>query len=336
MSNPPDRAGVQRRSRLRWALAVVVALLPLAAGAALAAVAATGGLPDARVRVALSAQPHDWFLAAGAVPTVLALGVLALLARRDAVAHRRAAELVSAAAEERRLLLSRLDHELKNPLTAMRAAVANLSSTRVAVGPEGRGPGDDDGTAAALASIEEQAVRLSRLTGDLRKIADVRSGVLERSPVDLAPLLADAVSVVQSPRGPSVHLDLPRAPWPLPPVLGDHDVLELAVVNLLDNAVKYTPPDGTVEVRARHSGRDVVLEVADTGPGIAAEELEQVWEELYRSPRTRAVPGSGLGLALVRAVAERHGGSASVESRVGRGTAVRLVLPAADGAQGPG
>lgn len=315
-------------------LAVVVVLLPLLVGAALAAAAVTGQLPDERVRVALSAQPHDWFLAAGAVPSAVGLVVLGLLARQEARARRRAAELVAAAAEERRLLLSRLDHELKNPLTAMRAAVANLSSTRVSAG---RGGDDDDrGAAAALASIEEQAVRLSRLTGDLRKIADVRSGALERSPVDLSALLQDAVSVVESPRGPSVHLDLPRAPWPLPPVLGDHDVLELAVVNLLDNAVKYTPADGAVEVRARHSGRDVVLEVADTGPGIAAEELEQVWEELYRSPRTRAVPGSGLGLALVRAVAERHGGSATVESRVGRGTAVRLVLPAADGAQGPG
>jgi two-component system, OmpR family, sensor kinase len=324
VSSPPDGPAAQRRSRRRWALAVVVALLPLLAGAALAVASLVGGLPDGRVRVSLSAQPHDWALAAGALPTAVALGVLALLARRDAVARRRAAELVAAAAEERRLLLSRLDHELKNPLTAMRAAVANLSSTRSATDP-------DDGAGAALASIEEQAVRLSRLTGDLRKIADVRAGVLERAPVDLAALLQDAVAVVGTPRGPSVHLDLPRAPWPLPPVLGDHDVLELAVVNLLDNAVKYTPADGTVEVRARHSGRDVVLEVADTGPGIAADELDQVWEELYRSPRTRAVPGSGLGLALVRAVAERHGGSASVESRLGRGTAVRLVLPAADG-----
>lgn len=324
MSSPPDGAVARRRSRARWTVAVVVALVPLLAGASLAVAALAGALPDARVRVALSADPHDWYLAAGALPTVLALVVLGLLARRDAAARRRSEELVAAAAEERRLLLSRLDHELKNPLTAMRAAVANLSSTRTEVER-------DDGAAAALASIEEQAVRLSRLTGDLRKIADVRSGALERSPVDLSALLQDAVAVVESPRGPSVHLDLPRAPWPLPPVLGDHDVLELAVVNLLDNAVKYTPADGAVEVRARHSGRDVVLEVADTGPGIAADELDQVWEELYRSPRTRAVPGSGLGLALVRAVAERHGGSATVESRLGRGTAVRLVLPVADG-----
>lgn len=330
MSNPPEGPAAARRRTRRWVLAVAVVLLPLVAGLGLAAAAVWGALPDERARVSLSALPRDWYLAAGGLPSLLGLLVLALLARRDAAARRRAAALVDAAAREQRLLLSRLDHELKNPLTAMRAAVANLSSAAAAGGD------DDDGAAAALASIEEQAVRLSRLTGDLRKIADVRSGVLESVAVDVAALLQDAVSVLDRPQGPSVSLDLPRAPWPLPAVLGDHDVLELAVVNLLDNAVKYTPADGAVEVRARHSGRHVVVEVADTGPGIAPDELEQVWDELYRSPRTRAVPGSGLGLALVRAVAERHGGSASVESRLGAGTAVRLVLPALDGAHGQG
>jgi two-component system OmpR family sensor kinase len=110
-------------------------------------------------------------------------------------------------------------------------------------------------------------------------------------------------------------------------VPGDADLLSLAVANLLDNALKYTPPGGRVEVRARESGGSVVVEVADTGQGIAADELLQVWEEMYRSPAARSVPGSGLGLPLVRAVVERHGGRVQADSRVGHGTVFRLVLP---------
>ncbi len=256
-------------------------------------------------------------VAAGVLVTLVV--VAALLGRERFVRERRrsAAEAGAAAAADRRRLLMRLDHELKNPLTAMRAATANLTA-----GPEV--------SREAAASIEEQVVRLSRLTADLRKIADVESGQLDRRPVDVTALLAEAVDIARDlpgAAGREVSPDLPRAPWPLPPVPGDADLLGLALGNLLDNAVKYTPPGGRVEVRARESGASVLVEVADTGRGIGAEELPHVWEELYRSPSARSVPGSGLGLALVRAVVERHGGRVGAESRMGSGTVVRITLP---------
>jgi len=246
--------------------------------------------------------------------------VLAARTRRDAAERRRTDALRRAAARDRQLLMSRLDHELKNPLTAMRAAIANVT----AVGP---GPEQD----AGLRSIEEQVLRLSRLTADLRKIADVEGNRVDRRPVDVTALIEEAVEVLREQPGAAgreISVDLPRAPWPLPAVLGDADLLSLAVGNLLDNALKYTPPGGRIEVRARESAGEVVVEVADTGAGIAAEDLPHVWETLYRGRRTRAVPGSGLGLPLVRAVAERHGGSVTVESREGSGTVLRLALPA--------
>lgn len=124
-----------------------------------------------------------------------------------------------------------------------------------------------------------------------------------------------------------LSVDVPRAPWPLPQISGDWDLLSLAVVNLLDNAVKYTPPDGAIEVRVRETAGRILIEVADTGPGIAPEDLPQIWQELYRSASARSVPGSGLGLSLVRAVVERHHGTVLAESRMGRGTAVRIELP---------
>ena len=307
------------RRALRWLLA----LLPLLAGAVLSAAARAGWLDDRRLQVQVSAFRGDWLLALGAALTALALLVLAVRTRRDVVWSRRLATQRHDAVRERQLLLSRLDHELKNPLTAMRAATANVVAL-------GAGPGSD----AGLRSIEEQVLRLSRLTGDLRKIADVESNPVDRHPVDVADLVADAVEVLREQPGAGereIRVDLPQAPWPLPAVLGDGDLLSLAVGNLLDNALKYTPPGGRVEVRARESGGDVVIEVADTGAGIAAEDLPHVWDTLYRGSRTRAVPGSGLGLPLVRAVAERHGGEVTVESRTGRGTVVRLRLPG-DGA----
>jgi two-component system OmpR family sensor kinase len=300
------------RRALRW----VAALLPLTAGVVLAVLGRAGRLPGERLF--LSALPGDWALAAGAAVSLLAVVALGTAALRDRTWRRRLADRVAEAGQDRRLLLSRLDHELKNPLTAMRAATANLAAVA------------DPAQDAAVTTIEEQVLRLSRLTTDLRKIADIESARIERRPVDLTDLIEEMVDVARDLPGAAerqISVDLPRAPWPLPPVPGDADLLSLAVANLLDNALKYTPPGGRVEVRAREAAGEVLVEVADTGQGIPPEELPQVWEEMYRSPSARAVPGSGLGLPLVRAVVERHGGSVHADSRVGSGTLVRLALP---------
>jgi two-component system OmpR family sensor kinase len=227
------------------------------------------------------------------------------------------------ATDDRRRFLQRLDHELKNPLTAIRAGLANLSQCLR--------PGEGQN---ALASVEAETLRLSRLTADLRKLAELETRPLERVPVDLAELLQEASNLVQeTSRSQSqaqdryLALTLPQAPWPLPAVRGDWDLLFLAVYNLLDNAYKFTQPGDTVEVRAFEDGALVVLEIADTGPGIPEAEVPHVWEELYRGQGARGVRGSGLGLALVRAVAERHGGRVTLRSRVDQGTVVTLRLP---------
>lgn len=224
------------------------------------------------------------------------------------------------AAEERRRFLLRLDHELKNPLTAIRAGLANLAEAPA-----------DDARQEALLSVEAQTLRLSRLAADLRKLAELEVRLVERSPVDMASLLQEAFALAQGQPGAKerhLNLSLPQAPWPLPKVSGDPDLLFLTIHNLLENAIKFTHPGDTVELRAFEDAASIVIEVADTGPGIPDPEQPLVWEELYRGREGRGVPGSGLGLALVRAIAERHNGEVSLRSRPGQGTVFTLHLPA--------
>lgn len=224
-------------------------------------------------------------------------------------------------AQERRRFLQRIDHELKNPLTAIRAGLANLAN-------------GSSGTAQqeALSSVETQVLRLSQLTADLRKLAELETRPLELVPVNVAELLHEALDLAREQPEASerrLALMLPQAPWPVSDVPGDRDLLFLATYNLLDNAIKFSRPGDTVEVRAVEDRTHVTVEVADTGPGIPREELPRVWEELYRGQGARGVPGSGLGLALVRAIVERHGGQVTLRSRTGQGTVVTMRLPAA-------
>jgi two-component system OmpR family sensor kinase len=221
-------------------------------------------------------------------------------------------------AENRRRFLRRLDHELKNPLTAILAGLANINL------------GEDAMEATAVHSVEAQAQRLRRLVADLRKLSDLETRPIERAPVDLTDLLEDAYAVVQEmpeANGRQLTLSIPRAPWPLPTIAGDRDLLFLAVYNLLNNALKFTQSGDTIEMRASENGAFVLIEVADTGPGIPENELPYVWQELYRGRGARGIPGSGLGLALVRAIVVRHGGQIGIRSRPGQGTQINLRLP---------
>ena len=231
--------------------------------------------------------------------------------------HRQVDVAFNQSAEERRRFLRRLDHELKNPLTAIQVALANLAYTT-------------DGQSNALESVKAQTQRISKLVADLRKLAELETRELEVSQVDLTTLLEEVVSAAEDrPEAPerSMILTVPRAPWPLPEIEGDWDLLFLAVYNLLSNALKFTHSGDFIELRAFEDSRMVVIEVADTGPGIPEDEQSLVWEELYRAKATRGISGSGLGLALVRAIVLRHNGHISLRSREEEGTVITVRLP---------
>jgi signal transduction histidine kinase len=303
----------------RWSW--LLALLPFALGFLAAVLLNETALPNPTYRILISLS--TFLILLGLVITVGVVALLGLWRLGERRRHDEMERLLKEATLDRRRFLQRLDHELKNPLMAIRAGLANLREAPT-----------DEARRAALGSVEAQTMRLSRLTTDLRKIAELESRPLERTPVDLRQLLQEVVEMAQSQDAEDrqgepcpINLILPRAPWPLPEVAADWDLVYLAVYNLLDNARKFSDAGCAIEVRGREDGRYVVVEVADTGPGIDPQELAHIWEELYRGESGRAAPGSGLGLALVKAIAERHGGFVTADSKLQQGTVVAMYLP---------
>ena len=305
----------------RWLIAFGLALIPAVLGIlAWLLGQPLGWLPDYVLYLRISLG----YLALGAGLLVSGLLLAALLAGRRQQRRwaRRLADQQAEAAERRRQFLLRLDHELKNPLTGLQVELANLEAGETLL---------SEGQAQAAGRAREQAQRLSELVVQLRKLAALETLALEAEPVDLAALLSELVAEFQAlPAGQQrqLSLNLPTLPWPLPHIQGDPDLLYLALRNVLDNAVKFSQPGDAVQVRAFEDAQAVIVEIADGGPGIPMEEQEKVWDELFRGQAGRAAPGSGLGLALVRAIVERHGGQASLRSRPGQGTVVTLRLPA--------
>ena len=301
----------------RW-LAWLLALAPALVGLALAFLLQSGRWGG--LLVGISIDLGTVLLLAGLLISAVALGLVAVLTVAERRQQRAVAEERNRAADAHRRFVQRLDHELKNPLTAMRIGLADLRNAPL--GAEQRD---------TVAGVAAQADRLGRLAGDLRKLTELEVRPLERSMIEVGPMLEEIVELVQGLPAAAerrVTLSVPRAPWPLPPVPGDRDLIFLAVYNLVDNALKFTRPHDTVEVRASEDAAFVVVEVADTGLGVPEDELPLICEELYRGQQARGIVGSGLGLPLVKAVVERHGGTVTIRSRPGQGSVFSLRLPA--------
>lgn len=223
--------------------------------------------------------------------------------------------------QSRRSFLRRLDHEIKNPLTGLRAALVNMQETQNVEERE-----------HAVENAGRAVGRLSRLLADLRKLSDLGERPLERSRVDVPDLLQDAVEaahVLPAFEGREVSLLIPKVPSPFPTVTGDRDLLVLAIYNLIENALKFTCAEDSVEVRLAEDGQTIVIEVADSGPGIPAEDVGKIFEELYRGSNARSTEGSGLGLALVSRIIALHDGKIHVRSTQEnpRGTVFTVRLP---------
>ncbi|MDX1436075.1 MAG: HAMP domain-containing sensor histidine kinase [Anaerolineales bacterium] len=311
---------MNRRQKIAFGIACVPALIGLGAWLAYFQL---GWLEDYIVFLRLSLGYI--ILAAGlALSGFLVAGVFLVIWQERKAAKAIQQSQLDSAASHRQFLL-RLDHELKNPLTTLQVEVANLDSAHAALSDE-----VEQEHSASTQRVKEQVARLNDLVIQLRKLAEIETRPLEDEPVDLDGLLNDLITEFQlSPAGMArtITLNAPQIPWRLPEVRGDADLLYLALHNVMGNAVKYTRPGDTIQARAFEDGRQVIVEIVDTGPGMPEEEQAHVWEELYRGNSARGTPGSGLGLTLVKTIIERHAGQVAFRSRVNQGTIVTIRLP---------
>ncbi len=221
--------------------------------------------------------------------------------------------------EAQQRLVADVSHELRTPLTTIQG---NLDLLR-------RGAADDPAMRnEALAAIGNETVRMRRLINDLLLLAQADAGLqLQLQPVELDTLLLDVYRQGQViSQGTGVRVRLGAEDQAV--VLGDADRLRQLLLNLVDNAIKYTPSGGDVTLTLKRAGGWVQISVADTGCGIPAEDLPHIFERFYRADRSRTRPGgAGLGLSIAKWVAEAHSGELEVESEVGQGTVFTLYLP---------
>jgi two-component system sensor histidine kinase MprB len=219
---------------------------------------------------------------------------------------------LAAATEAQRQLVADASHELRTPLTSLRTNVEVLAGGRLPQAERDR----------LLADVRSQLVELSALVGDMIDLARGAETEAEVSDVRLDEVAADAVRRAERDR-PRVRFVTDLQPTV---VRGAPVRLDRAIFNLLDNAAKWSPSGGVVEVVVR----DGTVIVRDHGPGIPEDDLPHVFNRFYRATTARGLPGSGLGLAIVRQVAESHGGAISVANAEGGGAELRLRLPVAE------
>jgi signal transduction histidine kinase len=253
------------------------------------------------------------------------------VARADSEAARRAlAEQNERLRELDRLkdeFISLVSHELRTPLTSIHGYLELLL--------EG---GAGDLTAEQerfLTVVERNSKRLMQLVGDLLFMAQVEAGklALDLDEVDLHEILLECLEAAK-PAADDKQIDLAADLEHTPTMLADRSRIAQVLDNLISNALKFTPPTGRVSVHATRVGNDVVVQVADTGVGIPADEQDRLFERFFRSTNAteQAVPGTGLGLTIAKAIVERHEGSIEIESTEGSGTTVRVRLPLASAA----
>ncbi len=285
----------------------MTALLPLAIQEVARRAAGRGQASTTEVEVG---SPARW-LRASAVP-VHDDGTVLLVIRDVTEARRQDAV--------RRDFVANASHELKTPAASIQAAAETIRTASH----------DDPAVIPRFAAqLEREAVRLSRIVGDLLDLSRLESGSELEEAVALDAVLRDEGERFEDPAA-EAGVELSISAEAVPRVRGSARDLALLVRNLVDNAIRYTRAGGQVDVAIGAENGEVVLRVSDTGVGIPQRELPRIFERFYRVDRARSreTGGTGLGLSIVRHVVENHGGRISVESELGRGTRFEVRLPA--------
>ncbi|MBV9230912.1 MAG: DUF4118 domain-containing protein [Chloroflexi bacterium] len=226
----------------------------------------------------------------------------------------------------RAALLSSVSHDLRTPLTVIKAAASSLLQEDV--------QWDEEARRSFARSIEREADRLNRLVGNLLDMSRIEEGALkpEKEWYQLTALIQDVLDRLQPLlQGRVVRMELPKD---IPPVELDYLHIDQVLTNLIENAVRYTPPESPIEVAAKHHGDEVLISVADRGPGIPVGDLERVFDKFYRVLSDKhylstggSPAGSGLGLAVCKGLIEAHGGRIWAQPREGGGAIFCVAFP---------
>jgi PAS domain S-box-containing protein len=219
--------------------------------------------------------------------------------------------------------VSNVSHELRTPMTAIKGYADLLHAG--AVGPI------NEAQQKFVGIIRNNADRLTALINDLLDISRVETGRVrfEPRPLEIGEVVADVVNSLAVPAESKDHTLSYEVAGGLPEIMGDRDRLNQVLTNLVSNAIRYTPAGGSIEVRAYPVEGAVRVDVADSGIGIAPEDLGRIFERFYRAddPLVQEAAGTGLGLSITKMFVEMHGGRVWVESEVGKGSTFTFILP---------
>jgi two-component system phosphate regulon sensor histidine kinase PhoR len=222
----------------------------------------------------------------------------------------------------RRDFITNISHELRTPVASLKVLAETLQEGAI----------DDPAVAKDfLNKIDIETDRLAQMVNELGELSRIESGEvsLEVAPIDIGEVVARAVGRLKAQAdraGLSLVVDIPSD---LPEVLGDKERVEQVLVNLLHNAIKFTPSGGSISISAKIEGDDIQVSVADTGVGIPADDLPHIFERFYKADKARASGGTGLGLAIAKHVVEAHGSKIWAESIEGKGATFTFTLPTA-------
>jgi len=267
---------------------------------------------------AMKAGAYD-FLAKPFKPAELRVVVRRGLDHRAAAL--RASALLGSEAPAAELHLAMLAHRFKAPLAVLRQCVGVvLEGYTGEISPRARG---------MIEIVAHRADQMIQFVNDWLTLSRLEQGkeIQEAKPVNVLEVVKTAVQrVKQDPRAEKLLVRSEVADDP-GSILADATALDELFGNLLDNAVRYTPPGGTVTVEVQAEAEAVAVTVRDTGPGISPEDIGHIFEPFYRGQAQKGIPGTGLGLPIIKAIAEGHGGRVDLETALGKGSAFRVVLP---------